>query len=178
MTDWPSTYSLLPGGVISSVSTVSGFGQTLVAGNMTAAALWPVANKALYVPFYLEVPLTIYQVGLIVGAQAGNLDVGIYDELGNRVVSKGSTAVGAAGVQLVDITDTPLTPGTYFMAMCCSDATTASFNRISLPDAQTSRTAGIQEQAVGAVTLPNPATFANPAAAYVPLLSLATKATI
>jgi hypothetical protein len=83
--------------------------------------------------------------------------------------SAGSTAVAVAGFQLVDITDVALKVGVYFLAMCV-DNVTASFLRSSLT-AVVAQVCGVQQQAVGAVTLPNPATFANPASNYVPVLT-------
>ncbi len=164
------------GGTITPASLITGVGQH---GNpvFSGAAIWPTANTAYYVAFYIDTTVTAYQMAIQVAVQSGNLDVGIYDSLGTRLVSKGSTAVAAAGIQVVDIADTTLTPGTYFMAMCC-DNITASFRRWSTPDIQTLRCCGVQEQAVGAVTLPNPATFANPLVAYVPGLAIATQATM
>lgn len=124
-------------------------------------------------PFEVQATCTAFQIGFIVAVQSGNLDVGIYDIVGpNRLVSKGSTAVAAAGVQVVDITNTTLTPGAYFLAMCV-DNTTASFNTYVLT-ALLYQAAGVQQQAVGAVTLPDPATFANPASAYCPLMFVST----
>lgn len=122
-------------------------------------------------PFQLGVALTAYQMALTVAVQSGNLDVGIYDANANRLVSAGSTAVGAAGMQIVDITDTLLVPGTYFAAMCV-DNTTASFTRSTNPDVQTMRVCGLQQQAVGAVTLPSTATFATMGNAYYPALTV------
>ena len=44
---------------------------------------------------------------------------------GVQLVAKGSTAVPVAGIATADITDTPLTPGTYFLAMAIDSATAA-----------------------------------------------------
>jgi len=116
-------------------------------------------------------------MAFIVSTQSGNCDVGIYDELGNRLVSSGSTAVGVAGIQVIDIADTALTPGVYFLAMNV-DNTTALFNSSSTPTGLQLQTCGMQQQALGSVTLPSSATFANPAAAFLPALFAAMEATI
>jgi hypothetical protein len=136
----------------------------------TAATAWPAANRALYMPVRIEMPMTVFKMAFIVGVQSGNCDVGIYDEKGNRLVSAGSTAVAAAGFQSVDIADTLLAPGIYFLAMNC-DNTTATFNKANGVPALLEQICGMQQQAVGAVALPNPATFANPATAYIPALT-------
>lgn len=114
--------------------------------------------------------MTVYKMGVVVAVQSGNLDVGIYSEKGSLLVSAGSTAVGAAGFQSFDVTDTPLNPGIYFLAMCV-DNTTASFNRSNAVIAANMQACGVQQQAVGAVTLPSTATFANPASAYSPAIT-------
>ena len=178
MADWPATTLSSPlRGTIHSGSAASLGGCRFNGNVFTAAAAWPAANRALYIPFLLETPVTAYKMAFEVGAQAGNCDVGIYDYLGNRLVSAGSTAVGAAGLQVVDIADTALVPGVYYMAMNCDTVTTLTIVRAGMP-AQVCQMYGMQQQAVGAVTLPNPATFANPASAYLPGLSVAFKATI
>lgn len=173
MSDFPgSLYQPAFGAITSAAAT-----QSMAAGSFTAAAVWPAANRAIYIPFRVETTVTAYQMAVEVGTQSGNLDIGIYDELGNRLVSSGSTAVAAAGIQAVNITDTVLTPGIYFMALCV-DNITAAFTRSSGSAALLLEVQGVQQQAVGAVTLPDPATFANPASAYVPLIAVATTATI
>lgn len=163
---------------LSPATISSGLQEAMLIANslMNAGAVWPSANLAIYAPVMVDYPCTVYQMSIDVVTQSGNVDVGIYDELGNRLVSAGSTAVGAAGIQLFNITDTPLTPGVYWLAMCC-DNITASFMRSNVVQ-QLSRVCGCQQQAVGAVTLPNPATFAAMAQAYVPLITAHCQATV
>ena len=68
---------------------------------------------------------------------SNNLDIGIYASTQNRepgvlVVSAGSTAQGTASqVQFVDVTDTTLAPGLYWIALTAS-VTAASTMRTSL----------------------------------------------
>lgn len=164
--------------------TLSTFGATSTAAehmlltgfSMGTNGTWPAANRALYVPVIVETTVTAFQMGIIVGVSSGNIDVGIYDEKFARVVSMGSTAVAAAGFQAFDIADTVLIPGVYYLAMCV-DNTTASFPRAGVL-AEHLRANGVQQQAVGAVTLPNPMVPANPASAYLPALSVSARVTI
>jgi hypothetical protein len=139
---------------------------------MNGASTWPAANRAIYMPVYVQSPVTVTNMALIVSVQSGNLDVGIYSETGTRLVSSGSTAVGAAGLQVVDITNTTLATGVYYFAVCV-DNTTASFNR-SAAALLPIWACGVQQEAVGAVTLPATATFANPASAYFPFIVATT----
>ncbi len=143
---------------------------------MTSSATWPAANRAIYAPVCVQQTVTVKKMALLVATQSGNLDVGIYSETGTRLVSSGSTAVAAAGLQSVDITDTTLSPGVYFLAMCV-DNTTAAFTRGIVP-VVAQQIAGVQQQAVGAVTLPATATFANAASAYTPLLFALTGSSV
>jgi hypothetical protein len=89
---------------------------------------WPSANRALFIPFTVLTTITVTQIRIHVVTQSGNLDVGIYDDTLTRKVSSGSTAVGASGGQVVDITDTQLNAGRYYFAMVV-DNTTANFAR-------------------------------------------------
>ena len=70
-------------------------------------------------------------MSVLIGAgTTGNLDAGIYDAatLG-RIINSGSTALGSANtVQELNITDTPLAPGDYLMAVQFS-STSGSFFR-------------------------------------------------
>lgn len=156
-----STFNPLNGGIASTL---------IYRATNGSVGAWPAANLAIYTPVEVKAPCTAYQVAFNVGTQNGNCDVGIYDEMGNRLVSSGSTAVGAAGIQVIDITDTDLKPGVYFLAMNV-DNTTATIMRLSggtsTPEMQAT---GCQQQAVGAVTLPNPATFADPGQIYIPFI--------
>ncbi len=150
--------------------------SVIIGGRLSTSAVWPVANTAIYVPVSIPSIVTAYQISIQVATQSGNCDVGIYDEIGNRLVSSGSTLVGAAGIQLFNITDTVLVPGVYYLAMNC-DNTTASFFRNGRAPQQTVPY-GLKQQAVGAVTLPNPATFAVTAQSYLPVLYAHLVATV
>lgn len=176
MSDWPTVVMQPP--VISLADYRSGSTGGVLAAFLQGSGVWPAANRAIYMPFEVQDVCVAQQIGFAVAVQSGNLDVGIYDVAGNRIVSKGSTAVGAAGIQAVDITDTTLGPGAYFLAMSV-DNITASFSRVSSATTLVLESIGVQQQALGSVTLVDPATFANPASAYVPVMFVSTmKSTI
>lgn len=140
----------------------------------TTAGAWT-ANRAVYMPVTVQQPVTVTDMIVTVTTQNGNLDVGIYDFTGALVVSSGSTAVAAAGTQVVGIADTALTPGLYYLGFSCSSAT-AVF-RYSALTAATARVGGVREQA-SAFPLPSPATMADYATALMPNLVAAYRATI
>lgn len=179
MSDNPSTL-ILPNAQVVGTADLQCLVQhiALSTNGTMSSAIWTTANTALYVPITLEIPITVIRMGIHVGTQSGNCDVGIYDEKGNRIVSKGSTAVGAAGLQTFDMTASvsgtaspTLSPGTYFMAMNVDNVTAAFFRTSN--SAALCRISGVQQQAVGAVTLPATATFANPGGGYVPGMCIA-----
>jgi hypothetical protein len=181
MPDFPNTQlSVFPAGRVVSVVSAASLvqeGFTIHGSSFSAGAVWPAANRAIYVPFIVDVTVTAVAMFIEIAVQSGNCDVGIYDEVGNRLVSMGSTAVGAAGLQTFNIADTTLRPGLYYMAMCV-DNVVASVFRSGGPQVVQQQTFGQRQQAVGAVTLPDPATFANPASLYTPVLSIAMNATV
>lgn len=141
--------------------------------NSGAASVFGSANDAVYVPFVVAEPITVTQIHVVVGTQNGNVDVGIYNAAGTRLVSAGTTAVGAVGVQTFNITDTLLPRGRYFAAMA-TDSATAKFSTAVLRvnrDQDGNAVMGIKKQAT-AFPLPATATFASPTSTFVPYMVL------
>jgi hypothetical protein len=170
MADFPVDSVSPPKVAISALGSQSGVGFALLASTTTvAAAVWPVASTAFFLPVMIETPVLAQQMGCTVATQSGNIDVGIYSEKGAKIVTKGTTAVGTAGLQVFANTDTLLNPGVYFLAMAV-DNTTASFNRCALSTTNVT-VCGVQQMA-SAFVLPATATFANPTSAYQPSLTL------
>lgn len=125
---------------------------------------WEAAGLVLFVPFWVAETIIATKMFWRNGAVAGNVDVGIYAEDGTRLVSIGTTVVSGANlVQTVDITDTTLARGRYYMAMVCSTVTTLTVGVVNIfPPVPAAF--GMLEQA--GVTLPlstgaSPATFAK-----------------
>jgi hypothetical protein len=142
-----------------------------------AAAAWPAVNLAIYIPFFLDQPKIAKQMFWENGGVAGTTDVGIYDQYGNRLVSLGATT-NAGTVQVGNITDTALPPGTYYAAGLASTITTQTYLSAAVPQSN-ARFCGMQQQAVGAATLPNPATFAAVTAnAYLPMIGISFQGTM
>lgn len=178
MGDFPKIGSSLGepggGGVLSTYGLHSLCGQW---GNNfhTGAAsggTWPVNNLALFFPIIVSSPCTVYHMAVEVTTQSGNVDVGIYNEALSLLVSAGSTAVAAAGLQSFNIADTVLAPGLYYLAMACS-TTVAAFRR--LPHQGTEmRVFGAAQQAT-ALPLPATATFAALAQNYMPGIAAYTR---
>lgn len=87
----------------------------------------PTANRAYYIPFDICDEFTVTTMFWVNAGSVGaaNVDVGIYDEDGTRLVSSGAIATaGANVVQVVDVADTILPAGTYYFALSKSATTT------------------------------------------------------
>ena len=136
---------------------------------------WPTANRAIYVPFTLRAPLTVVKLFSGNGsALSGNIDMGIYNAAGTRLVSKGSTAHAGASLQSFDITDTLLIAGQYYMAVALDNATGALCRWTATSPVSADVAWGVATEA-SAFPLPATATFASMtalAAVYIPLIGL------
>lgn len=179
MTDW-STFMgrqgtrgiLAPGGStpLGTMLTLSALGFSVTTGAWTA-------NRAVYMPVVVEEGVTVTDMAINVVTQAGNVNLGIYTFDNDLVVSTGATAVGAAGIQIITITDTLLTPGWYKIAFAC-DSGTAVFRNSTLA-AGNARACGVQEQTglSAGPALPNPAVPIAYATAVMPLVVASYSAT-
>lgn len=131
------------------------------------------ANAARYVPIYIQETVTAYSLSFPArGTSSGNFDLGIYDEVGNRLTSTGSTAMPPRlnAWTTGDFPDIVLTRGVYYLAMALSSAT-QQFTFISFTNAgYMPRALGCYSQA-SAFPLPATATFAT-AETLLPYMSL------
>lgn len=140
------------------------------------AGAWPAANRAIFIPVAIDRYETITQLWTWNGTVNGNIDIGLYDENFNLLVSTGSVAMsGANTVQAVNITDYSIGPGLYFTALACSSAT-ASFVRSSVISVGYMRAHGLVEQA-SAIPLPSVATPVALSSQYAPVFGLSFRAT-
>ncbi len=121
---------------------------------------WIAANRAIFYPFSLTEPATVVQLLWFVGAtSSGNIDVGVYDSEMRLLVSAGTTAMSATinTVQELNVADTLLPPGKYYLAGVCSSGTGTIFLQNAASDEGSLSGAIMYEQA-SAIPLPNPAT--------------------
>lgn len=176
MSDFPRELSRVPTTIISSYGMDS-LGPEVLATAQTgnAAAAWPAANRALYIPFYLDATVTATSMAWRNGATSnGTVYVGIYESDGTQIVTA-NVAQGTVSVpQELAITSTTLEPGFYFMALM-STSGTATFLRSSM-SLNILRCAFVKQEATGG-TLPAAATFTSVIGnSYIPLLQLITVA--
>lgn len=158
-----------------------------LAGMGTAAGVngsWYAANCPLAFPFILDEAVTVYQLGWVNGGTITpiNIDIGVYDDSWVRKVSAGSTAnSGPSTWQFVNVADTLLPRGKYYLVMCAS-ATTANninvFNNIGGQNALA--LLGAQDSATTAFPLPDPLTNMAQAATAtnMPQMAMAIRALI
>lgn len=175
--DWPDAPGV--GRPLITISTLSllakGADAHFVAPN---SATWPAANRAIFVPFRTAVPILVRQLFNCNGATAsGNIDVGIYDRVGTRLVSAGSTAqAGTSVLQVFNVTDTLIGPGQFYFAVAL-DNTTGTITRQAPPNVLQTRALGLVQMA-SAFPLPATATFATVANVHIPLCGLTTKTVV
>lgn len=142
-----------------------------------ASTTFPTANAAIYIPFWLPEARTVTQVFWHNGATSnGQVDVGIYDNDGTRKVSAGSTTQTPINViQSVDVTDTALAAGRYYLAVAMDDATGTLFCWTST--VQLSKSFGLAWQ-LAAFPLPATATFSTITQTQLPLVGLTTRSIV
>lgn len=145
----------------------------LMAGSTApVSAVWPSANRAYFIPFFLEAPAIVYSMDVLNGAATGdNIDMGIYSSDFRKMVSSGSVAQSGTGAmqQITFATPLSLGIGQYFMALACSGTTSAFFRRSQ--SANFVRFAGIFQMA-SAFALPATATPALASSAYMPVFGV------
>jgi hypothetical protein len=133
-----------------------------------ANSIWPTANLAIYVPLFLHRAVIVrkFLVGHAAGS-TGNIDVGIYSQASVRLVASGATALTTTEHQVIDVTDTTVAAGFYYLALACNNNATSSFPTQNMA-APIPASMGILTEA-GAYPLPATATFAVPQTlAYTP----------
>lgn len=165
----------------STSSPESEVSNILISHNVGAAAsaVWPTALKAFFFPFNVsgsseEAPRAYTGAILMNGAAvSGNVDIGIYDSLGNKIANVGSTAqAGTTAPQRINFaTPVQLKPGRYYLAIVLDNTTGATVRWA--PTAQTARGAGVRELVLGALPLPaSVSAWVGATAGYVPWVTL------
>jgi len=129
------------------------------------------ANRGYYQPFVMPYTTSLVSIEFWNSSGTNNHDLGLYDAVGNRLGSKGSTASTANTIHIW----TPSTPiavqagKLYFAAFATAGtATILAYSGNGMYNPRTGR--AVQ---ASALALPNPATFAAAGAdAFIPVLKL------
>jgi hypothetical protein len=123
----------------------------------SSSVAYPAANLAIYVPFYLESPATVYETWVETGAltTSNATEIGVYDVAFNRLFSTATTvAVASDTVNSSGMTDFRLDSGTYYLAFGCDGTRNFASSQIA---AGVYQSMGVAEQTgLTGATLPNP----------------------
>jgi hypothetical protein len=171
MSDWPQA-SRPPTVLMSPFSELAqGTEMAALATAAPASVAHGTANLARFYPFVLPEPIVVVKMWWYNGGTvSGNVDVGIYDKDGTKIVSQGNTAQATINVlQEVNIADTVLGRGLFYMALSASSATATFFSNAN--SVQLAKALGLAQMAT-ANPLPATATLAAVAAAIQPLYGL------
>lgn len=178
MGDFPASWVSPQRGVLSTVNaTVCPAAEAVYVtrGGFNGNGAWPSANRALFAQIVVEEACTVTQMAVLNAATvAGNLSLGIFNQQMARLNASNAAMAGATTIQVIDITDTLLTPGVYYLAMS-SDSATATFNRAQLNGVVLRAAGGAQMDT--AYPLPATLTVANPSS-YLPVIVALTAGTV
>jgi hypothetical protein len=129
MSDWPPQLGLAHWSPVINTWTylLGPVGAGRFGGGFTSTT-WPAANRAIYIPVLIPCLMTVTQFYHYNGSTAsGNIDIGLYNVDYTRIVSSGATAqAGTTTLQTVDITDTQVPAGIYYIGISFSGTTGTS----------------------------------------------------
>jgi hypothetical protein len=126
---------------------------------------------AIYIPFRVFEETTFKRILFVPSVATGNVDIGIYDAFGTKIITTGSFAK-PAGITATVIADTVLTPGLYYMALAHDGTSSFIAYAIGAGLAGKNFWFGIRKQAA-AFPLPATAAFADSTDDYIPLIGIA-----
>jgi hypothetical protein len=160
-----------------------GIANYTIASAASGSTLWPSANKPIAVPFRVFVGMTVYQLGWVNGSgtMTDSFDIGVYDASWNRKVSGGGTARGTLSTtQWVDVTDTFLQVGKYYLVGAGNGITAGQFTSYISVSGQTvtlNASLGFFDSATNAYPLPDPLTNMVACATFtgVPMMAIAAR---
>lgn len=144
-----------------------------------ASAAWGTNNKAIYIPFRTTAPLIVRQMFCFNGSTAnGNVDIGVYDARFTLLVSTGSTAqAGTSALQVIDVTDTEIGVGTFYLALALS-STSGTIFRTSEANNAFASAFGLLQQTASAFPLPATGTPVTTTGSNRPVFGLTTRTVI
>lgn len=168
--DWPEHVGSSRERIIHPASPEFGSAGFSMCAGPPANVTWPSANKPMAVPFRVFKGMTVYQLGWYngTGTIGDSYDIGIYDANWNRKVSSGSTARATASViQWMDVTDTFLAIGKYYVVQSTSGVTASQLRAVAVAlTVGTMAALGCFDSATNAFPLPDPLTNMVAAATF------------
>lgn len=126
---------------------------------------WPANNRAEYYPITLPAGFTVSRFMVTNGNATGNIDIGLYDASGSRLLSTGTQSrTGSSVVQYYTVTAQAFPPGNYYLALVVSSTSGNVFAAVG-SSAINTQCCGVLQEALGGTTLPTsmtPARVASP----------------
>lgn len=158
------------------INNLSPYSSCVQIGMVSTAYTHPANDLAIYCPVRFHERVVVRRLMATIQVPSGNVDIGIYSAGGIRLVSTGTTA--AASDLTVDVTDTVVGPGLFYLAFT-ADNTTVSYVGPGLA-APILCAYGVLTQQLGAgAALPATATWAvNQTNMYAPGLAAVVSAVI
>lgn len=139
-------------------ATVASFTSAL-RGGLTTSTAWPAAKVVVYYPISIAMPFLVKLIYWQNGTTpSGNIEVGVYDEAGNRKGTSGSTAAGTT-VQVQTVTPTPFLlngPARYYIAVTCDGTGYTICESTTVPSAGICAALGVMTETTGSFGLTNP----------------------
>ena len=115
----PTFQAASGGGFTQKVVNVSFFGMT---GNGSSGGC--IANNdAFYMPIDVMGDMTITKIAFYIQTSSGNIDVGLYNSSGTKLVSSGSTSSPGTGVQTITVASTDISAGQHYLALAVDNTT-------------------------------------------------------
>jgi hypothetical protein len=148
----------------SSIDTLLAPGTVVTSlGQGVGGATWPSDNRILYIPLRVKGRVVARKLWYASSSTAGaaNVDLGLYNRAGTRLVHSGSTAhVVSNDEHVLGISDTLLAPDLYYLGMWC-DSALGNFTRLGTSGIADPILAalGVRSEAGGAGALPATATW-------------------
>lgn len=139
-------------------ASVGSFTAALRQG-MTLSTAWPAAKVVVYYPISIAAPFLVKLIYWQNGTTpTGNIEVGVYDEAGNRKGTSGSTAAGtSAAVQSVTPTAFLLPgPARYYLAVTCDGTGYTICESSTVPSAGICAALGVMTETTASFGLTNP----------------------
>lgn len=125
--------------------------QTL--GGFSGVA-WLGNNVAVYVPLTIPQRFTVARFMISNADADGNIDIGLYNAAGTRLISTGTqTRTGSSVVQYYGVTDQSFPPGNYYIALVVSTTGGQVFG-VNLNDQYLVRSCGVLQETLGSTVLP------------------------
>lgn len=152
-------------------------GLNIVGATAAASAAYPAANLAIYIPFNLPEPATVYETWVETGTltTSNGTEIGVYNTDFTRVFHTATTVATASDtVNSSGMTDIVLGAGMYYLAFACDG--TRNFVGTAMT-AGFYQTMGIVEQTgLTGSTLPDPMVPVVYTRAFLPLFGLSLRA--